>query len=210
MKQKKFLNAFLTLGILFTGVFLSSFRAFADTDGSELQIAQPEQLEIQLGTAWAGAEFQLRTDYGLYPALIPVGDDGVLRLEIGGSGRYILSCVNTGQAANVDHPEEISASLPLQSDQAFDPASPAGTAAPVSSPDANNVPAQTDAPLDEPASEREAADPSAETVSAFAGIPIKHILFFSIGLLVCICILIVLRVVSVREEAEDEFDEYDE
>ena len=65
------------------------------TDGTELQVAQPEQLEIQLGSEWAGVEFQMKTDAGLYPGTIPVGQDGVLRLEIGGSKSYILTCMNS-------------------------------------------------------------------------------------------------------------------
>ena len=58
------------------------------TDGSELQVVKAEQLEIQLGTAWSGVEFQLKTDAGVYPGAVKVGTDGVLRLEIGGSSRY--------------------------------------------------------------------------------------------------------------------------
>lgn len=38
-----------------------------DTDGTELQVAQPVILEVQLGPQWAGVEFQLKTDAGLYP-----------------------------------------------------------------------------------------------------------------------------------------------
>ena len=64
------------------------------TDGSELQVVKAEQLEIQLGTAWSGVEFQLKTDAGVYPGAVKVGTDGVLRLEIGGSSRYILTCMN--------------------------------------------------------------------------------------------------------------------
>ena len=65
------------------------------TDGSELQVVKAEQLEIQLGTAWSGVEFQLKTDAGVYPGAVKVGTDGVLRLEIGGSSRYILTCMNS-------------------------------------------------------------------------------------------------------------------
>lgn len=67
-----------------------------DTDGTELQVAQPVVLEIQLGQQWAGTEFQLKTNAGLYPGTITVGQDGILRTELGGSGTYILSCVNAG------------------------------------------------------------------------------------------------------------------
>ena len=65
------------------------------TDGTELEVIQPQNLEIQLGESWAGVEFELKTDAGMYPGVIIVGEDGVLRLEIGGSENYILSCLNS-------------------------------------------------------------------------------------------------------------------
>lgn len=37
------------------------------TNGDELQVMKAEQLEIQLGADWAGVEFQLKTDAGVYP-----------------------------------------------------------------------------------------------------------------------------------------------
>ena len=48
------------------------------TNGDELQLMEAEKLEIQLGTDWAGVEFQLKTDAGLYPGTVVVGQDGVL------------------------------------------------------------------------------------------------------------------------------------
>lgn len=65
------------------------------TNGNEFQLMEAAKLEIQLGEEWSGVEFQLKTDAGLYPQNIVVGDDGVLRLEIGGSKTYILSCLNS-------------------------------------------------------------------------------------------------------------------
>lgn len=65
------------------------------TNGDEFQLMEAEKLEIQLGEEWAGVEFQLKTDAGLYPRNIAVGGDGVLRLEIGGSKTYILSCLSS-------------------------------------------------------------------------------------------------------------------
>ena len=65
------------------------------TTGDELQLMEAEKLEIQLGTDWAGVEFQLKTDAGLYPGTVKVGQDGVLRMEIGGSKSYILTCMNS-------------------------------------------------------------------------------------------------------------------
>ena len=94
--KRKFQSLFLPLALLFVFHFLHSPPAFADTDGSEIQVVSPSYLEVQLGPAFAGTEFQFRTDTGIYPGLIQVGEDGVLRLEIGGSSHYILSCVSTG------------------------------------------------------------------------------------------------------------------
>ena len=65
------------------------------TDGTELQVMKPQNLQIHLGEDWAGAGFELTTDAGKYPGIIVVGEDGVLRLEIGGSENYILSCLNS-------------------------------------------------------------------------------------------------------------------
>lgn len=65
------------------------------TTSDELQLMEAEKLEIQLGTEWAGVEFQLKTDAGLYPGTVKVGQDGGLRMEIGGSKSYILTCMNS-------------------------------------------------------------------------------------------------------------------
>ena len=69
------------------------------TDGTEMQVIEPEKLEIQLGADWAGVEFQLKTDSGLYPGTIAVGEDGVLRMELGGSKSYVLTCMNSSVSA---------------------------------------------------------------------------------------------------------------
>ena len=65
------------------------------TDGTELQVMKPQNLQIHLGEEWAGIGFELTTDAGKYPGIIVVGEDGVLRLEIGGSENYILSYLNS-------------------------------------------------------------------------------------------------------------------
>lgn len=108
MKTKTFKLA--ALCALLFGVFCLSVQpvfAAEGTDGSELQLLQAEQLEIQLGAEWSGIEFQLKTDAGLYPGVIAVGSDGVLRLEIGGSSSYVLSCL--GSSVDVPSPAQTSA-----------------------------------------------------------------------------------------------------
>ena len=70
--------------------------AFADTDGTEPKITQqPDQLVLQLGARWAGVEFELRTDAGVFPMPVVVGESGVLRMDLGGSTTYTLSCLNS-------------------------------------------------------------------------------------------------------------------
>ena len=50
--------ALLCCILMCTGVV---YAAGDDTDGTELQVAQPVILEVQLGPQWAGVEFQLKT-----------------------------------------------------------------------------------------------------------------------------------------------------
>jgi len=76
--------------------------AFADTDGTELQItSQPDELILQLGPEWAGMEFQLKTDAGIYPAPVVVDQYGFLKMDLGGSKTYILSCIASKESAPI-------------------------------------------------------------------------------------------------------------
>ena len=97
-KMKKGIGIMLALLcciLMCTGVV---YATGDDTDGTELQVAQPVILEVQLGPRWAGVEFQLKTDVGLYPGTIAVGQDGILRTELGNSGSYVLSCLTLNAA----------------------------------------------------------------------------------------------------------------
>ena len=58
-------KATILLVLLCLCIFMGQ-TVHADTDGTEIQILEPSYLEIQLGIDWAGTEFQLRTDMGLY------------------------------------------------------------------------------------------------------------------------------------------------
>ena len=91
IKYRKGFFLILAVMCIFCFSVVPVFAEPQGTNGTELQVAQPEQLEIQLGAEWAGVEFQMKTDAGLYPDMIFVGQDGVLRLEIGGSKSYVLT-----------------------------------------------------------------------------------------------------------------------
>lgn len=195
--MKKTYRYSLIAFVLFFALCSHSPFAFADTDGSELQVVQPEKLEIQLGLAWAGVEFQLKTDSGLYPNSIAVGEDGVLRLEMGGSSSYILSCLNSNFA--VPQPEEPSGSEAevniSAKDNLVQSPTPEETAQPVPVLPTTAVPDSFE------------KNPQAE--EALAGIPLKHIVILGVGMLVAVSFLIGLRVSNARRE-EDYFDDSDE
>ena len=166
------------------------------TDGTELEVIQPQNLEIQLGESWAGVEFELKTDAGMYPGVIAVGEDGVLRLEIGGSENYILSCVNS--SVEIPIPGE---TLPAVEDTV--PEDESGTEAveeldPTADPTEGTAPVQT--------------EPESETEGTIAGIPIAHIALFGGGLVIAVGGLIGIHFYQKKRESNrtDDDDENDE
>ena len=168
----------------------ASATAQEGTNGTELEVVQAQQLEIQLGQAWTGVEFQLRTDAGKYPDAIPVGEDGVLRVEIGGSENYILSCLNSAVA--IPAPNE---------------SIPAGT----------EMSSEAESGNDGPNMNEESASSTEETVPAEAGtehtiavIPIAHLTLFVGGLIVAAGTLTGIHISQKRRVAHVDYDENDE
>lgn len=114
MKHKSIKSILLVVAMLCVLCFPVQVMAETQqgTNGDELQLMEAQKLEIQLGTEWAGVEFQLKTDAGLYPGTVKVGQDGVLRMEIGGSKSYILTCINSA----VEVPEVTQAPATTETD----------------------------------------------------------------------------------------------
>ena len=162
------------------------------TDGSELQIAMPEQLEVQLGPAWAGVEFRLKTDSGMYPGLIPVGDDGVLRLEIGGSSSYQLTCIGSTVPAPTPEPTPAVQPSPAPTD------TPSATSSLILESEVSSQPQVTIE-----VSEVEPVDP---------GYTLRDIPAWQLGLfgggLVAVGVLIVLAVMKKRRSDDLDDDDY--
>lgn len=156
------------------------------TNGTELEVAQPQKLEIQLGKAWAGVEFQLKTDVGNYPEAIPVGEDGVLRLEIGGSSSYILTCLNSGAAAPTPEVEAT-----VQPTQTTEPAEETTT--------------QTSDATDPAATEPVGED--TDQALMVAGIPVSQIIIFGVGLLLALGALIFMQMHKCYESEDADDDE---
>ena len=95
--MSKWTVLFCIVAVMFA---LNASYVSADTNGTELQVVKAETLEVQLGEEWTGVQFQLMTDAGIYPEKISVDDDGILRLELGGSSKYTLSCLNSATAVS--------------------------------------------------------------------------------------------------------------
>lgn len=94
MKRTYRLSGSLLIMVLITTLLCPT--ALADTDSNSPKITQqPDQLVLQLGARWAGVEFELRTDAGVFPVPVVVDESGVLTMDLGGSTTYTLTCINS-------------------------------------------------------------------------------------------------------------------
>ena len=180
----------LVMSVIIMLLLLLPQTAYAaeGTDGTEMQVLQPQQLEIQLGSNWAGVEFQLKTDAGLYPGTIPVGADGVLRLEIGGSSTYTLTCLNSSAPV----PDVAQAPAPEEADSKDITSSAPETE---SEGGAEQLSSSTEKSTDE------------DATNTIAGIPVLHIALFGGGLLIAVAALIGMRISSRRHAVDADYDE---
>lgn len=176
-------------GVLCLAMLLPmSVWAAEGTEGTEMQVVQPEQLEIQLGPEWVGVEFQLKTDAGLYPGTIPVGDDGILKLEIGGSSSYVLSCMNS--------------SIPAPAPE--DPQALATTEEDAQEPDTGDSD-ETSQP-----SEEAPDDESQSEEKTVGGIPVSHLVMFGGGMVLAVGTLVGMYIAKRRRKYDDADDDADE
>lgn len=181
MKTKIWKGVALVLALMCILCFpIGVSAASQGTNGDEMQVATPEKLEIHLGQEWAGVTFELTTDYGKYPDPIPVGEDGVLRLEIGGSSSYVLSCLSTETEAPA--PDETVPSETIPSEEAT-----------VNKDELVDI---------------EEVDPTEPEEKS--GIPTAHIVMFGGGLVVAIGALIGISYFQKRRAAQSGADENDE
>ena len=157
-----------------------------DTDGTEMQLMQPVQLEIRLGQEWVGAQFTLVTDVGQYPGAITVAQDGTLRMEIGGSQSYVLKLVGMGNAL------------------------PETTAVPdrEATPEPEIAPAEGETGGD--LAEAGTSDAEADGAETDGGFPIFPIVLFGAGILIAGGVLIVMKVLAKRQASSDDEDDDDD
>ncbi len=161
------------------------------TDGTELEVIQPQNLEIQLGESWAGVEFELKTDAGMYPGVIVVGEDGILRLEIGGSENYILSCLNS----TVEVP------MPGETVPAEEVNEPAADPSEEADPTEDNQEEETVSSESLPEETQE---------GTLGGIPVKHLVLFGGGLIVAIGALVGINFYQKRSGKSNNSEEDDD
>lgn len=181
MKAKIWKCVALVLALMCILTFPIGVSAAAQgTNGDEMQVATPEKLEIHLGQEWAGVTFELTTDYGKYPDPIPVGEDGVLRLEIGGSSSYVLSCLSSETEAPA--PDE---TVPSET-----------------------IPSEEATAIKDKLVDIEEVDPTEPEEKS--GIPTAHIVMFGGGLVVAIGALIGISYFQKRRAAQSGSDENDE
>lgn len=168
--MKRLLPMMLVCIILAASLVLPA-SAKEGTEGNELQVLQPEQLEIRLGAELAGAQFSLKTDAGMYPGTVVADANGTLKLEIGGSNSYVLSRLDPVATAAA-------------------PTSETGTAEPVAE--------STELYETGAAAETEASGkPDAKSDNT---IPTLHIVLFAGGTVLCIAFLILSFVFKRRRE----------
>ena len=183
VKYKRHILLFLTMMCMSSFSVRPVFAQPQGTNGTELQVAQPEQLEIQLGAEWAGVEFQMKTDAGLYPDTIPVGQDGVLRLEIGGSKEYVLTCMNS--SAKAPSPTQAPATTESPSEE------------------------QSEEIVTEQPEEITTEQPEKAEDALVAGIPVLHLCLFIGGMILAVGGLVMMHIIKRRREDESGY-EYDE
>lgn len=197
-KVRWLLGTVLALSLCLVMLFPVPASAAEGTDGTEMQVIQPEQLAIQLGADWAGVEFELKTDAGMYPGTIPVGEDGMLRLEIGGSSSYTLTCLNSATPA----PDPAETQVPAtngESKEQTEPDTKAEQELEVSAADEAESAADAETEISV-----EKADEQENTV---AGIPILHLVLFGGGLVLAVASLIVMQVMKRRNAVDAEYEE---
>ena len=192
--MKKYMKRMLS-GIVLasvTSLCVLSASAMGGTDGTELHVLEPDQLIIQLGEAWAGVEFEMKTDAGMYPGVITVGEDGVLRTEIGGSREYILSCLSSNIQAPVPETE-----ITTEQEGIASPAVP-------------EIAEKQEAILQKVEKDEQSAEiKKAEALSKHDILPVWQIALFGGGLMIALSCLIGMRFTQKRKHVENEDDYVD-
>ena len=197
--MKKFKsNILYILAVIILGISIASTAlvVYADTDGKELKITtQPEKLILNLGADFAGAEFELKFDSGVFPVPVKANSSGVLTMELGGSKTYTLTRIKPVSATEPVKP--ISELNPTDINQSASdiPENETGTLLSEEKPSIETD--EITEPIDD------------EIISPDNSVPLfPMIIFLSLLLLISI-VLLVMRAIKKRNEYYDD-EEYDD
>lgn len=200
--KKKMLTLAIALIICAVSILPWTRVAYAAPGAEPTKSTIADKLILQLGSNWAGVEFELVTDVGKYPGTIAVDNTGVLTLELSDSSTFMLSCLNSKatpptptlqELASDAEPEPTETPIFNETDmvQPTEPVPENGTA--------------SDQNVDSAAQPHQ--EPAASTAEPEQGIPTLQLVLFIGGAVLCVGGLIVMRVIKKRREYDDEDDE---
>ena len=189
---KTIMSYILAVIIIGIGIASTVLIVYADTNGNELKITnQPDKLIIQLGADWAGAEFELKLDSGIFPVPVKANSSGVITMELGGSKIYTLTRLIPAAADNptevLTNPEDITQS-------------------------GSNIPPEMETDTINTNEEINTIDSDGEVEPLDNSIPILPLILFLGGFIAAVIVLLVMRYMKKRREyyGNDDDYEYDE
>jgi len=197
--MKKFKsNILYILAVIILGISIASTAlvVYADTDGKELKITtQPEKLILNLGADFAGAEFELKFDSGVFPVPVKANSSGVLTMELGGSKTYTLTRI-----------KPVSATEPVKPIPELNPTNinQSGSDIPESN---SEITPSNENPITEAQDITVPTDN--EIVSPDNSVPLLPMIIFLSLLLLISIVLLVMRAIKKRNEYYDD-EEYDD
>ncbi len=167
----------IKIALIFVGILAVALlcppTAYAQTAVGEIPIAnQPDKLVLQLGPDWAGAEFELRTDAGVFPVPVAADAAGILRVDLGGSKTYTLTRI-------------------VQAPQITQPPAPATVNPPTPESQLSTGAVPASPPDSEPA----------VSTTETGGIPTAHLVMFLGGLSIALGGLITMLVLKHRRDS---------
>ena len=187
---KMFIIYFLAVIIIGISIVSNITVVYADTDGNELRItAQPDKLVLQFGKDWAGVEFELKLDSGVFPVPVKADPSGVLIMELGGSKTYTLTRLTPTPVPTTNPPEPKPA--PTTDNQFVSDTT------------------ETETETIFPENETNPTEPAAGIEPPDNSIPMLPLILFLSGLVLAVAVLLVMRAMKKRREYDDEY-EYDD
>ena len=200
--RKKMLTLAIALIICAVSILPWTRVAYAAPGAEPTKSTIADKLILQLGSNWAGVEFELVTDVGKYPGTIAVDNTGMLTLELSDSSTFTLSCLNS----------KLTPPTPMLQEPASE-AEPKPTEAPIYN--ATDMVQLTEPVPENDTASDQAADsaaqpqqePSTLTAEPKQGIPTLQLVLFIGGAVLCVGGLIFIWVIKKRREYDDDDDE---